>query len=496
MQNLRISADRIQSLSNGTATPLTLNGSGGNVTIGNASSTISIPGTLSTNITFTDIDATGHVSAGGAIYTSTGNIRTLNGDVYTSSGNIYTSSGGFTGDTIRLNSVSDVSTGSQGFQIGLASSGKTNLRMDTNGVQAYTYNTASTLYLNNYGGNVTIGNASSTISIPGYLSTPSFSVSGDFTSTAGGFVGSFIRLSSTDSVGTGTVGFRLGSTSSYNLQMDRNSIQTYLNGGNSNLGINAFGGNVTIGATGAGNNANLSIPNGTLTTSGNIISTSGNLYSSSGDIYAVNGTVSSSTIRATSTTNITNTSTTHAFQIGLATTATANLRMDSNGVSAFTYNTPDTLYLNVTGADVAVGSTSSGTLVLRNYSGAGSTTGASINTTGAIVRTTSSARYKQDIVNIEYEYNDILLLNPKQFKLKDEVLLYENPRVYGGFIAEELNEIDSLKVFVNYIIAEDGSKIPDGIAYGEMVSALVSAIKHQDGLIKLLSSRLDALEAK
>jgi hypothetical protein len=152
--------------------------------------------------------------------------------------------------------------------------------------------------------------------------------------------------------------------------------------------------------------------------------------------------------------------------------------------------------LNGFGGNVNVGSTTSGTVVLLNYSGAGAQTGASITTAGAIVRTTSSARYKQDIVEANYAYDDILSLTPKQFRLKEEVLSNENSKIYGGFIAEDLDQIDSLRPFVNYLILEDGSTIPDGIAYGEMVSALVSAIKHQDGLIKSLTSRLDALENK
>jgi len=74
-------------------------------------------------------------------------------------------------------------------------------------------------------------------------------------------------------------------------------------------------------------------------------------------------------------------------------------------------------------------------------------------------------------------YEDVLALAPKTFRLKDEAQEDPNSRVYGGLIAEEVNQLESLKVFVNYQTQEDGSKIPDGIAYGEMVAALISAIK-------------------
>jgi hypothetical protein len=111
------------------------------------------------------------------------------------------------------------------------------------------------------------------------------------------------------------------------------------------------------------------------------------------------------------------------------------------------------------------------------------------------VRTTSSERYKQDIADATYVYEDVLALEPKTFRLKNEVLENQDARTYGGFIAEEVDQIDSLKVFVNYTTV-DGSIVPDGINYGEMVSALVSAIKHQDETIKALTARIDALESK
>jgi hypothetical protein len=124
----------------------------------------------------------------------------------------------------------------------------------------------------------------------------------------------------------------------------------------------------------------------------------------------------------------------------------------------------------------------------------GGTTGASINNTGAIIRTSSSERYKQDIKDANFIYEDIISLSPKTFRLKDEAEVDSNSRIYGGLIAEEVDQIESLKVFVNYLTKEDGSVVPDGIAYGEMVSALVSALKHQDQIIKLLEARVKNLE--
>jgi hypothetical protein len=139
--------------------------------------------------------------------------------------------------------------------------------------------------------------------------------------------------------------------------------------------------------------------------------------------------------------------------------------------------------------------TTSGTLTRTTLANDGNgTTGCSINTAGQFVRTTSSARYKQDIQDAVFVYEDILSLSPKTFRIKEEVKLDANSKIYGGLIAEEVDQIESLKVFVNYKKQEDGSKIPDGIAYGEMVSALVSAIKHQDKMIRSLEDRIKQIE--
>ena len=123
------------------------------------------------------------------------------------------------------------------------------------------------------------------------------------------------------------------------------------------------------------------------------------------------------------------------------------------------------------------------------------TTGASINSAGSIIRTSSSARYKQDISLLEFNYEDVIALEPKKFRLKDEVADNNEARYYAGFIAEELAET-SLDIFVGYQKLEDGTTRPDSVYYSEMTAALLSAIKHQDGVIKNLTSRIEALENK
>jgi hypothetical protein len=140
----------------------------------------------------------------------------------------------------------------------------------------------------------------------------------------------------------------------------------------------------------------------------------------------------------------------------------------------------------------APGITSTTFLQAENHAGGG-TTGASINTNGTIIRTSSSQRYKQDIEDLTINYQDLLSLQPKRFKLKDEAAEDSNARYYAGFIAEEIDQT-SLKDFVAYRTIEDGSVVPDGVYYGELTAALLEAIKHQDSIIKSLTNRLEILE--
>jgi len=144
----------------------------------------------------------------------------------------------------------------------------------------------------------------------------------------------------------------------------------------------------------------------------------------------------------------------------------------------------------------AGGSLISGGTITRTQLAGGGTTGASITSGGNLVRTSSSERYKADIENAEFSLEAVLQLQPKTFRLKEEVEEDpENALVYPGFIAEDIAGTD-LDVFVNYENLPDGTRRPDGVRYGELTAALVSAMKQQNETIKTLEARLDALEAK
>lgn len=152
--------------------------------------------------------------------------------------------------------------------------------------------------------------------------------------------------------------------------------------------------------------------------------------------------------------------------------------------------------VTATGIVDAGGSIVTGGSLTRTALVGGGTTAAEINNAGNFQRASSSARYKADIRNLELPYESIVALQPKLFKRKDEFESYgDAARDYAGFVAEEVAGTD-LDVFVAYEQMEDGTKRPDGIYYAELTAALVSALKHQDSVIKKLTERIEALESK
>ncbi len=128
-----------------------------------------------------------------------------------------------------------------------------------------------------------------------------------------------------------------------------------------------------------------------------------------------------------------------------------------------------------------------GSLTRTALAGGGSTT-ATINNAGQFVRTTSSARYKQDIESINVPLSTVLQMEPRKFRLIEEVEESADARYYGGFIAEELDAL-GLDTFVGYEKLEDGTVRPESVYYAELTAALVSAIKE-------LNTRIETLEGK
>jgi len=129
-------------------------------------------------------------------------------------------------------------------------------------------------------------------------------------------------------------------------------------------------------------------------------------------------------------------------------------------------------------------SLTTGTGIFTNYAGGG-TTGASLDNTGQIVRT-SSIELKNNISNIKYGLNDLLKIKPISFNWIDENKfgnINEN-----GFIAEDVYTI------IPNVIGSDANGI--FMDYTKLIPILTKAIQEQQALIKALEQRLLILENK
>jgi hypothetical protein len=118
-----------------------------------------------------------------------------------------------------------------------------------------------------------------------------------------------------------------------------------------------------------------------------------------------------------------------------------------------------------------------------------STTGNPVNTVllsnGALLRSTSSRRYKNTISDATHGLAELLALRPVTYKGNND-----GDTIFGGLIAEEVHDA-GLTEFVSY--NDDGE--PDALAYGNMVSLCIKAIQEQQETITALTARIEALEA-
>jgi hypothetical protein len=109
-----------------------------------------------------------------------------------------------------------------------------------------------------------------------------------------------------------------------------------------------------------------------------------------------------------------------------------------------------------------------------------------VDSSGNIMRSTSSLRYKTGVKDVPIEEaNKLLDVTPVTYSSLCEGDNKEE-RHYG-FIAEELDLLDP--VLVNYKTLEDGTKVPDGVQYERVVVGLLK-------LVQDLTKRVKDLEAK
>jgi len=112
--------------------------------------------------------------------------------------------------------------------------------------------------------------------------------------------------------------------------------------------------------------------------------------------------------------------------------------------------------------------------------------GANVNvaSNGALLRSTSSLKYKTDVQDATHGLAEVMQLRPVTYKgINDGEL------VFGGLIAEEVDAA-GLTEFVQY--AEDGS--PDALSYGNMVSLCVKAIQELNAKVEAQALEIATLK--
>lgn len=103
---------------------------------------------------------------------------------------------------------------------------------------------------------------------------------------------------------------------------------------------------------------------------------------------------------------------------------------------------------------------------------------------GTFQRSTSSLKYKTDVLPYTRGLTEVLALNPVFYKGKND-----GTTQFAGLIAEDVDAA-GLVEFVQY--ADDGT--PDALAYGNMVALAFAAIKELNAKVEALEARIDVLE--
>ena len=108
---------------------------------------------------------------------------------------------------------------------------------------------------------------------------------------------------------------------------------------------------------------------------------------------------------------------------------------------------------------------------------------------GQFFVTSSSRRFKHDIVEYDKGLAELMQMQPKYFVYNDE----PNQKQRAGFIAEDFHDL-GMTEYVEYWKDDEGNDTPSEIGYSNMVAILVKSIQEQQALITTLTARITALE--
>jgi hypothetical protein len=109
---------------------------------------------------------------------------------------------------------------------------------------------------------------------------------------------------------------------------------------------------------------------------------------------------------------------------------------------------------------------------------------------GQLFVTSSSERFKHDIVDYDKGLDELMQMQPKYFVYNDE----PNQKQRAGFIAEDFHAL-GLTEYVEYWNDDEGNAtVPSEIGYANMVAILVKSIQQQQAMIAELQAKVAALE--
>lgn len=273
-----------------------------------------------------------------------------------------------------------------------------------------------------------------------------------------------IRSSVTTDVTLTSTGhaFQIGPSSGVNLRIDGEEIQAVQNAVANSLRINASGGLTQFGAGGISNDGPLTV-------------SSTSLFDDTVTLSPPTGAGSQAI----------------AFN-GAYGVFVDNIAADGGSGSRFWLDTPDN-------GDVVIGPRAGADFInqlrLRTDSTTASAANVYMNPTGNIIsRSTSSLRYKVDVVDLVLDLAAIRALRPVRFRDRGEVERDpETTQTYVGLIAEEVHAL-GLTNFVSYMEDENGDLIPDGVQYDRLTVALHMLVADLDDTVAAQATEITALQ--
>ena len=103
-----------------------------------------------------------------------------------------------------------------------------------------------------------------------------------------------------------------------------------------------------------------------------------------------------------------------------------------------------------------------------------------------LYRSTSSARYKKNIVDYDRGLADVMALRAVYYEGKGEI---DEGKRFAGFVAEEVYDAG----LTEFVVLDEEEK-PDALHYGNMTALLVKALQDAAQQIDILTTRVAALE--